>query len=368
MFRLRFFNGSASLEFAYKRDGAKTNFRLNSNLDFWTNFYCVLRSMRASRPRSQPMLIDEIFINQNQRLRSGWRFLVFLLAFVFFAGLIGSIVKLTISQLGMEYSLGGFLFLSLERFVSLAIAILLGWLCGKYLEDLPFRALGAWFTRYWLKDLILGFLGGALTLVFAVSIAIGFGGLRFDFNQAQESAAIWQTLIISLTVFIVAAAFEEAFFRGYLLQTFARAQLAWLAILLTSLFFAAGHLSNDNAGYLSTVNTALAGVWFSVAYLKTRTLWFPFGLHLMWNWFQGAIFGIEVSGVTSLTTAPLLREFDSGPIWLTGESYGIEGGIACTIAIIISTLVIWFLPILKPTEELLVLTSEEISKSETVTN
>jgi hypothetical protein len=114
-----------------------------------------------------------------------------------------------------------------------------------------------------------------------------------------------QSLLISLAVFIVGAAFEEALFRGYLLQTFARADLAWLAIALTSLFFAVGHLGNANATHLSTVNTALAGVWFSVAYLKTRALWFPFSLHLMWNWFQGAIFGIEVSGITSLTAAPI---------------------------------------------------------------
>jgi len=305
------------------------------------------------------MNLSEIFINRYGRLRSGWRFLIFLLAFLLLGGLVGSIIKIILSHLGMEYSFGGFLFIAVNSSASLVVALLLGWLCGKYLEDLPFRALGAWFTVNWLKDLMIGFFLGALTLIFAVSIAIAFGGLRFDFNQAQDGALIIQTLLVSLAVFIVAAAFEEAFFRGYLLQTFARARLAWAAILLTSVFFAAGHLTNDNANYLSTVNTALAGVWFSVAYLKTRTLWFPFGLHLMWNWFQGAIFGIEVSGITALTTAPLLREIDSGPVWLTGESYGIEGGIACTIAIIISTLVIWFLPILKPTEQMLALSSNE---------
>ena len=301
----------------------------------------------------------EIFINQHGRLRSGWRFLIFLFLFIFIGGLIGSIIKLILSKLGVDYNLGTFLFISVNSSVSFVIVVLLGWLCGKYLEDLPLRTLGVWFTKNWLKDLVLGFLFGALTLVFAVSIAIGFGGLRFDLNQAQDSSAITRTLIVSLAVFIVGAAFEEAFFRGYILQTFARARLAWLAIALTSLFFAVGHLGNNNASYLSTVNTALAGIWFSIAYLKTRTLWLPFGLHLMWNWFQGAIFGIEVSGITSLTTAPLLREIDIGPIWLTGEGYGIEGGIACTIALIISMILIWFAPFLKPTEEMLKLTSQE---------
>ena len=313
----------------------------------------------AKNLSSNFMTIGEVFINRTGHLRSGWRFLIFLLAFIFTGGLTALIIKLTLSKQGVDYSPGNFLFISVNSVVSLVLAVLLGWLCGKYLEALPFRALGAWFTKNWLKDLILGFLLGALTLGLAVLIAVGFGGLRFDFNRAQASPAIARTLVVSLALFIVAAAFEEAFFRGYLLQTFARARLAWLAIALTSLFFAAGHLGNDNATQLSTLNTALAGIWFSAAYLKTRTLWLPFGLHLMWNWFQGAIFGIEVSGITSLTTAPLLREIDAGPIWLTGENYGIEGGIACTIALIVSTLFVWFTPILKPTEEMLALTSGE---------
>ncbi len=66
------------------------------------------------------------------------------------------------------------------------------------------------------------------------------------------------------------------------------------------------------------------------------------GLHLMWNFAQGSVFGIEVSGMNDLVTAPVLKEIDSGPLWLTGETYGIEGGIVCTVAIILSiALILW---------------------------
>lgn len=313
------------------------------------------------------MTIKEIFFNQYGNWRSGWRFLIFLLLFLFLGGITGAIVQVICSRMAWDLNLRSVLFISINSVLSLTLALLIGWFCGKSLENLPFRALGAWFTQNWFKDLSLGLLLGALTVSSAVLIAVIFGGLSFNFNRTQENSAVWLTLVVSLAVFIVAAAFEEAFFRGYMLQTFARANLAWLSIFLTSIFFAVGHLGNDNATILSTVNTALAGIWFSVAYLKTRTLWLPFGLHLMWNWFQGAIFGIEVSGITSLTTAPLLNEIDSGPIWLTGEKYGIEGGIVCTIALIFSTLLIWYMPIIKPTEEMLALTSEEKSNGEIFT-
>ena len=132
-----------------------------------------------------------------------------------------------------------------------------------------------------------------------------------------------------------------------------------VVVILTSAFFALAHYGNPGATAFSVINTGLAGIWLGVAYLKTRNLWFPFGVHLMWNWMQGAFFGIEVSGLQNLITAPFLREIDSGPVWLTGENYGIEGGVACTIALLLSTTLIWFAPFLKPTEELLALTSEE---------
>jgi Predicted metal-dependent membrane protease len=168
-------------------------------------------------------------------------------------------------------------------------------------------------------------------------------------------------LLVSLAVFAAAAAFEEALFRGYILQTFARAGLAWLAICGTALLFAVVHLNNPEANWISTTNTAVAGVWFGLAYLKTRDLWFPFGIHLMWNWAQGAVFGIEVSGLKDIVAAPLLKEIDRGPAWLTGENYGVEGGIAATIAIIISIALIYFLPV-KANAETLVMTSSEKSE------
>jgi membrane protease YdiL (CAAX protease family) len=312
------------------------------------------------------MNFNDIFFNEFGRVRSGWRFALFLLSFIFFGILVGGAVIGLASAAGIEFAPGTLRYILVNSSISLVLALALGWLWGKSLEDLPFRALGAHFTKNWFKDLIWGLIFGAFSIALAIGIAVGFGGLSFEFNRAYGSAAILLTLGVTMAVFAVAAAFEEALFRGYILQTFARAQLAWLAIVLTSVFFALAHYNNPNATAFSVLNTALAGLWLGVAYLKTRNLWFPFGVHLMWNWMQGAFFGVEVSGLQKLITAPFLREIDTGPIWLTGENYGIEGGIACTIALIVSTAAIHFAPFLKPTDELLALTSEESGRQETV--
>jgi hypothetical protein len=68
------------------------------------------------------------------------------------------------------------------------------------------------------------------------------------------------------------------------------------------------------------------------------------GMHCAWNWVQGSVFGIEVSGMREITQYTILREIDTGPTWLTGETYGIEGGIAATIAITVATIFIYLLP------------------------
>ncbi len=286
--------------------------------------------------------------------------LIFLLAFVFVSSLFGAITETILSSSPIGFNKNGLSGFVVPNFILLTLSIFIGWLCGKFLESLPFRALGCWFTKNWLKDLFFGLALGAISILFATSIAMIFGGMTIQPNRTSGRSAILLTLSVSLAVFILGAAAEEALFRGYILQTFARAKLAWLAIALTSLFFASGHSGNPNAGYISTINTALAGVWFSIAYLKTRNLWMVFGLHLMWNWMQGAILGIPVSGIKELTTAPLFQVTDFGSTVLTGGDYGIEGGIACTIALILSGVFIWFLPLLKPTKEMLALSNEEI--------
>lgn len=311
------------------------------------------------RGKRNSMQAETIIFNKAGLLRSGWRLAIFLFLFVFFGVLLQALAELLLIRLPGGYGSGSLLDLLVGSFVPLVIAIFAGWLCGRYLEGLPFRALGAWFTKYWLRDLLAGLILGAAAVSLAVFIAVVFGGLRFQLNVTAGQTAVLTTLGVSLAVFTVAAAMEEALFRGYMLQTFTRAGLAWLAITLTSVFFGLVHLGNPNVTWIAAVNTMIAGVWFSLAYLKTRTLWLAFGLHFMWNWMLGAFYGIEVSGLTDITTAPLFAEIDHGPVWLTGGNYGIEGSVSCTIALIGITLLIWFMPFLKPTEQMLELSGGE---------
>jgi hypothetical protein len=76
----------------------------------------------------------------------------------------------------------------------------------------------------------------------------------------------------------------------------------------------------------------LAGIPFSIAYLRTRSLWMPVGMHFTWNYVQGFVFGLPVSGYTF--TPSLLKVQVHGAAWLTGSDYGPEGGLLSTVAIV----------------------------------
>ena len=283
----------------------------------------------------------EIFINDFGRLRSGWRLLIYCAAVFILLLLLTAFAS-------------GFIF----RIGLLICALGAGYICAHFLEELPWKSLGLTFHRGWLRDLLIGSAVGFASLVVAVGIAMLGSGLRFSINNAAATS-ITKSMLGLAGVFVVAALAEEALFRGYGLQTMARAGLAWVGVLLTLLLFGLAHEDNPNVVPLITfTNTALAGLWLAVAYLRTRSLWLPLGVHWSWNWALGWFFGLPVSGMR-LGSDTLLKASDAGPFWLTGGSYGIEGGVACTVSLALFTFFLWRTPWLSPTPELKKLTSEE---------
>ncbi len=309
------------------------------------------------------MELRKLFINSAGRLRSGWRLAVFVLAYALFLFLITSAVRVAYAAatyLAPGVSLGSYVQDVVYRLIILTISLAAGYVSARLLENLPWRSLGLWLHAGWLRDLLIGSAIGIATLALATAIATGGGGLRFSFTTAGLFPQVAKTLALSGVLFISAALAEEALFRGYPLQTLTRAGLVAFGVLLTSVLFAAIHLRNPNFETgLAFGNLVLAGVWLAAAYLRTRSLWFPLGVHWAWNWALGSLFGLPVSGITQIAPHPLLRGTDLGPAWLTGGSYGIEGGVACTIALLISTVFIWRTRLVSATEEMERLTSQE---------
>ena len=310
------------------------------------------------------MDLRSIFFNQHGRLRSGYRFTICIFLMIFIEIFLTMIIRLAYALLHdvmPPVPLADFFESLISRIPLLGAALLAGYFCTRFLDGRPWRALGLSLHQHWLRDLLVGSIIGIGSLALAAAIAVAAGSLKFEINTADASSHIARSIIGTVFVLVIAALAEEAAFRGYPLQTFTRAQLVLVGVLLTSILFAMGHLLNPNVvPKVTFANTFIAGVWLAVAYLRTRSLWFPLGVHWAWNWAMGPLLGIPVSGLR-LGGAPLLKVHDVGPAWLTGGSYGLEGGVACTIALVVSTLFLWKTRIVSPTPEMLKLTSEEVS-------
>jgi hypothetical protein len=130
---------------------------------------------------------------------------------------------------------------------------------------------------------------------------------------------------------ILAAFMEELLFRGILFRWLEAFAGSWAALVVTSALFGLAHIFNPNATWTSSLAiTVEAGMLLGGAYMLARNLWVPIGLHGAWNFTQGFIFDVPVSGadVHGLVQAKL-----SGPVLLSGGQFGLE---ASMIGVVLS--------------------------------
>ena len=177
------------------------------------------------------------------------------------------------------------------------------------------------------RDLALGLAGGALlfSLVTAVAALVGV----YDIVGLGSARSILYVLVM---FGIIPAVTEELLFRGILFRHLEDFGGSWFALALTSGLFGVAHIFNPNATYFSSFAIAVeAGLMLGGAYMLTRSLWAPIGIHAAWNFTQGEIFDVPVSGIdgTGLVEAKL-----SGPELLSGGAFGLE---ASVIALVIAT-------------------------------
>jgi len=156
-------------------------------------------------------------------------------------------------------------------------------------------------------------------------------------------------LIYYVAVFAVSAAMEELLARGYAFQALVQGIGKTGAVCISSVVFSLAHFNNPHVNVIALLNTILGGVWLSMAYLKTRSLWLPTGMHMSWNLSLGFIYGYPVSGMVVPDAMTQLSQ--SGPDWITGGAYGPEGGALCTAVLVAATLVLYRSRRVKPAEE-----------------
>jgi hypothetical protein len=176
-------------------------------------------------------------------------------------------------------------------------------------------------------------LGAALgwgLVVLAVLPMAAAGTLHIQFWTQPRAFGL---LLLNLVTLAVAALAEEVAFRGYSYRRLIEAVGPVAATIVMSLLFGLGHALNPGSTWASTVVTILAGVLFSIAWLRTHGLWLGWGLHFAWNASMGILFGLPISGINDFSSIIQTQAF--GRLWLTGGDYGPEGAAFTVIVLLI---------------------------------
>jgi membrane protease YdiL (CAAX protease family) len=134
---------------------------------------------------------------------------------------------------------------------------------------------------------------------------------------------------------------EEIMFRGFLFRLINSVAGTWWALVITSALFGAAHAFNPGATVVSSIAIAVeAGVLLGAAYALTQRLWFPIGLHAAWNFTEGNVYGMSVSGTGA--AKGFIAGALHGPNILTGGQFGPEASlIAVLVCLSAASLILW---------------------------
>jgi hypothetical protein len=187
------------------------------------------------------------------------------------------------------------------------------------------------------RGFTLGLVLGALPAALALALSVVVGDARFLRDTGEPLTYLGEVGRTSL-ILAPAALLEELIFRGVGQVVLARAFGRVPAILVLSVVFALAHIFNPNTTTLGLVNIALAGLFLGIAFYAPGGIWTAWGAHLGWNATLAAL-DAPVSGLPF--RIPWIDYQPGGPAWLTGGSFGPEGGLLATAAIALGTAAAW---------------------------
>ena len=202
----------------------------------------------------------------------------------------------------------------------------------RFIDKESFQSMG-FYSKGYPKETILGLGLGA------VMISAGFAILVFIQEiQWTGTNVVLANILSGICLFLFVAFSEELLLRGYILNNLMKSMHRMVALLISSIFFSLLHILNPDFSWFTFLNILLAGILLGLPYIYTKSLWLPIALHFSWNFFQGTIFGFNVSGQTTYSLFTQARAADS--IW-NGGKFGFEGSALSVIFQLIAILGLW---------------------------
>lgn len=205
------------------------------------------------------------------------------------------------------------------------------WLFCNFVEGQPCRDFA---SDGWASELAAGTAFGAGLFALVVLVVWRAGAYRIA--GTNDVATIWPILAMAIT----SGVGEEILLRGIIFRFLEKMLGSGIALALSALLFGVLHLGNPNASWTAALAIAVeAGVLLGALYMLTRRLWAAIGMHAGWNFTQGWVFGVPVSGYSD---PGLVNGLLTGPEWLTGGAFGLEASLpAMLIATAAGMAILW---------------------------
>ncbi|PLX31562.1 MAG: hypothetical protein C0600_05295 [Ignavibacteria bacterium] len=282
---------------------------------------------QAQQPQATPPVTN--FWLKEGMLRSVWSVSGYFLAVLFLT----VILIIINSPIGIidDWRIANPLFMLLA-------ALGISWMMAVAVDRVPFMEVtGLRWRRSSAWQLAGGIAVAGLMQAALLLLELLFGDARIFLGQLTFSY-VAVLLTYSLFTFSLVGFAEEILMRGYPFTILHQRSGSMRALVITAVIFSLIHGANPGIGWLGFANIFLAGIWLGAARLVTGALWLPIGLHIGWNFFLGSVFGFPVSGVFERSV--FITEY-SGPDWLTGGSFGPEGGLLATAVLIAGTAILY---------------------------
>lgn len=254
-------------------------------------------------------VVRHVFFNSEARVRSIWWVAIFflLLTLLLFPTILLS------DYYGFEITYWHQLLMILTVTV----------LCLALRGESAFELVGK-VNKDWLRKLCAGLLLGSLLMIMPAMVLNLAGYVQWQINSISL-----MDFMTSISIMLSVVIAEELLFRGFVFQRMIESFGHWPTQLLIGALFLLTHLGNPGMSgsikILASVNIFIASILFGVAYIKTRSLAMPMGLHFMSNFIQGNILGFGVSGEKQ--NSLLIPISDNAPTWITGGTFGLEASI-----------------------------------------
>lgn len=273
--------------------------------------------------------MKKLFMDDRQRLRNGWWILVFV-AFVALTRVVHAPLLDALKRTGVAEAW--------RDPLPVAFVLLATWACMR-LRRQALSDAGLRMDLRFAREFAWGSALGMASLLAAVGLMMAAGVVQLRLDPARSAGGLaW-----GLYAFLWAALLEELLFRGFVFQRLLDGIGTGGALWGMAALFAAGHWTNPGmegaARIVGTVDIGLAAVMLGLAYVRTRSLALPLGLHLGWNWMQGSVLGFNVSGFEH--TGWWTPVIDPGAPLLGGGGVGVEGSLFSVAVGVVVIALLW---------------------------